>query len=209
MADRGVGAMFDRLRRRHEWAFFMSLTRADRALGTAWWAIVVLRGLLPAAFAIGMGVLVGAVEDDTSLVAGLVVVGVAFVGMQVLVPLHAQVSANLGDRLSSWLNDRLVAATTEPPGMGHLEDPDLTGDLTVARDFDLGMSGPPLSISLDFISGGLVLIVSGLASAAVLVGFAWWSPPRPRPAPAAPTRRTRRARPPRPGRSRSAPGRRR
>ena len=101
-----------------------------------------LRGLLPAAFAIGMGVLVGAVEDDTSLVAGLAVVGVVFVGMQVLAPLHAQVSANLGDRPSSWLNDRLVAAATEPPGMGHLEDPDLTGDLTVARDFDLGMSGP-------------------------------------------------------------------
>ena len=30
------------------------------------------------------------------------------------------------------------------PGMGHLEDPTLTSDLTVARDFDLGMTGPPL-----------------------------------------------------------------
>ena len=29
--------------------------------------------------------------------------------------------------------------------MGHLEDPTLTSDLTVARDFDLGMTGPPLS----------------------------------------------------------------
>ena len=40
--------------------------------------------------------------------------------------------------------------------MGHLEDPELTNDLTVARDFDLGMTGPPLSISMDFIAGGLV-----------------------------------------------------
>jgi hypothetical protein len=40
--------------------------------------------------------------------------------------------------------------------MGHLEDPALTSDLTVARDFDLGMTGPPLSISMDFIATGMV-----------------------------------------------------
>ena len=47
--------------------------------------------------------------------------------------------------------------------MGHLEDPTLTSDLTVARDFDLGMTGPPLSISMDFIAGGLVEMIGGLA----------------------------------------------
>ena len=35
-----------------------------------------------------------------------------------------------------------------PPGMGHLEDPTLTSDLTVARDFDLGMTGPA-AVDLD------------------------------------------------------------
>ena len=52
--------------------------------------------------------------------------------------------------------------------MGHLEDPKLTGDLTVAREFDLGMTGPPMYINMDFIAGGLVLTIAGLASAAVL-----------------------------------------
>ena len=37
----------------------------------------------------------------------------------------------------------------------------------LARDFDLGMTGPPLSYSMDFIAGGLVGMVGGLASAAV------------------------------------------
>ena len=60
--------------------------------------------------------------------------------------------------------------------MGHLEDPSLMGDLTVARDFDLGMTGPPLSYSMDFIAGGLVGIVGGLAAAVVLFGFSWWAP---------------------------------
>jgi ABC-type multidrug transport system fused ATPase/permease subunit len=60
--------------------------------------------------------------------------------------------------------------------MGHLEDPTLTGDLTVARDFDLGMMGPPLSIAMDFIAGGLVEMIGGLSCAIVLFAYAWWAP---------------------------------
>src|SRR5881398_2796906 len=61
--------------------------------------------------------------------------------------------------------------------MGHLEDPKLTSDLTMARDFDLGITGPPMSISMDFIAGGLVELVGGLASAMVLAAYAWWASP--------------------------------
>jgi ABC-type multidrug transport system fused ATPase/permease subunit len=60
--------------------------------------------------------------------------------------------------------------------LGHLEDPRLTTDLTMARDFDLGISGPPLSISMGFIASGLVEMVGGLASAVVLAGYSWWAP---------------------------------
>ncbi len=59
--------------------------------------------------------------------------------------------------------------------MGHLEDPKLTSDLTVARDFDLGMTGPPLSISMDFIAGGLVQMIAGLSFAVVLAGYRGWA----------------------------------
>ena len=38
------------------------------------------------------------------------------------------------------------------------------------------MTGPPLSYSMDFIAGGLVGMIGGLAAAAVLFGFAWWAP---------------------------------
>ena len=50
-----------------------------------------------------------------------------------------------------------------------------TSDLTVARDFDLGMTGPPLSISMDFIAGGLVELIGGVASALSL-RVRWWAP---------------------------------
>src|SRR6266481_1334717 len=46
----------------------------------------------------------------------------------------------------------------------------------MARDFDLGITGPPLSISMDFIAAGLVEMVGGLASAVVLAAYAWWAP---------------------------------
>ncbi len=152
------------------------LWRADRALCATWWAALVLRAALPALFAVAMGVLVGAVEAGDPLGPSLAVVGVAFIALQVLVPIHQAISSNLGSRTAAWLYDELTADAVAPPGMGHLENPSLAGDLATARDFDLGMNGPPLSISMDFIAGGLVEFGAGVASAIVLAGFAWWAP---------------------------------
>jgi ATP-binding cassette, subfamily B, bacterial len=168
--------VLERFRGRQEWALARALWRADRRLATAWWAVLVLRGVLPAAFAIAMGVLVGAVNDGMSLAGPLTAVGIVFVLLQVLTPLHLAIGYNLGDRTAAWLYDVLTDACVAPPGIGHLEDPELGSDLTVAREFDLGMTGPPLSISMDFIAGSLVEMVAGLASAAVLAGYAWWAP---------------------------------
>ncbi len=168
--------MFERLRARKEWQFFAVLPKADRALAIGWWAAVVLRGVLPAVFAIAMGLLVARVQHGEPLIGGLAFVGAIFVVLQVLAPIHQAVGANLGDRTAAWLYDRLTDACVRPPGMGHLEDPKLTSDLTVARDFDLGMTGPPLFISMDFIASGLVEMIGGVASACVLAAYAWWAP---------------------------------
>jgi len=161
---------------RPEWKLFAALPKADRGLAAAWWTVVALRGVLPALFAIAMGLLVSAVERGAPLTGPLVVAGVVFVLLQVLGPMHTAIGANLGDRLAAWLYDRLTDACVHPAGVAHLEDPTLTGDLTVARDFDLGMTGPPLSISMDFIAGGFIEFIGGVASAAILFAFAWWAP---------------------------------
>src|SRR4029077_6620861 len=125
---------------------------------------------------IAMGVLVAAVERGDRLGPALALVGSVFILLQVLAPIHQAVGANLGARPAAWLYDRLTEACIRPPGMGHLEDPKLTSDLTVARDFDLGMTGPPLNVSMDFIAGGLVATIGGFASAIILAAFAWWAP---------------------------------
>ncbi len=167
--------MFSALRERNEWKFFASLSRADGALAWSWWTVLILRGALPAVFAVAAGQLVGAVQAHRPLAAPLLFVGVVFVLLQILGPIHQAISASVGDRTAEWLYGRLTRACVSPPGIGHLEDPRLTGDLTVARDFDLGMTGPPLSISMDFIAGGLVETVGGVASAIVLAAYAWWA----------------------------------
>ena len=168
--------MIERLRARNEWKFAGVLPQADRALAVAWWTLLALRGLLPALFAIAMGRLVGAVQRGDALAQPLALVGSVFVLLQVLPPIHHAVGNNLGSRTAAWLYDQLTIACIRPAGMGHLENPKLTHDLTMARDFDLGISGPPIFISMDFITAGLVELCGGLASAVVLAGYAWWAP---------------------------------
>ena len=164
------------LPKRNERQFFAALFRADSMLAAAWWAALLLRGVLPAVFAVAMGRLVGAVQQGDSLTVPLTVVGAVFVLLQVLTPIHQAISSNLGDRTAAWLYDRLTDACIKPPGLRHLEDPKLIGDLTVARDFDLGMTGPPLSISMDFIAGSMVEMIAGVSCALVLFAYAWWAP---------------------------------
>ena len=168
--------MWRRLRERAEWKFFAVLPRADRRLAVLWWTVLVLRGVLPVVFAVAMGALVGAVQRGDTLRTPLAVAGGVFILLQVLAPLHQALSANLGSRVAAWLYDRLTAACVRPPGLGHLEDPALTGDLTVAREFDAGMTGPPMHINMDFIAGGLVLTIVGFASTLVLFAYTWWAP---------------------------------
>src|SRR5262245_44964468 len=122
-----------------------------------------------------MGLLVRNVQRGGSVNDSVRFAGAVFVLLQILNPIHVAVCSNLGDRTAAWLYDRLTEACVRPPGMGHLEDPKLTGDLSLARDFDLGMMGPPLSISMDFIAGGLVDLISGIAAAIIVAGFAPWA----------------------------------
>lgn len=168
--------MFHRLRQRQEWQFFTVLPLADRRLAAAWWTVLLLRGVLPVVFAVATGWLISSVQADGNLTLPLALTGAAFVILQVLTPVHQAISSNLGDRTAAWLYDRLTQACIRPPGMSHLEDPSLTSDLTVAREFDLGMTGPPLSYAMDFIASGMVMLTSGVASALVLFAYAWWAP---------------------------------
>jgi ATP-binding cassette, subfamily B, bacterial len=168
--------MLRRLRARAEWQFFAVLPQADPVLATLWWVLLILNGVMPAVFAVAIGATVGAVQQARPVAAALALTGVVFVLMLILNPIQTAVSMNLGNKVSAWLNEALIRACVQPPGIGHLEDPDLADDLTTAREFDRGMTGPPMYLNVDFIATSLVSAVSGVASAVVLIGFMWWAP---------------------------------
>jgi ABC-type multidrug transport system fused ATPase/permease subunit len=169
--------MLDRERWRDNWLFFAEFPRASRGLAAAWWVLVVSRGVLPALFAVATGVLVTALQRGTGLPLALAAVGVLFITVQVIAPLQGAVGASLGARLMARLNDRLLAAAVEPPGLGHLEDPDLADDLAAARDYELELSGPPMPLALELIAGGLTSFCAGLAQTAILAAYTWWACP--------------------------------
>src|SRR5712691_8217933 len=139
-APRDKKKMLQQLRARNEWKFVGILPQADRMLAIGWWTVLMLRGVLPALFAVAMGVLVGAVQRGDPLTGPLALVAAVFIPLQILSPIHHALGANLGSRTAAYLYDRLTIACVRPPGMGHLENPKLTTDLTAARDFDLGIT---------------------------------------------------------------------
>ncbi len=165
-----------RLLARKEVAFFRMLRRASAGYATAWWGLLLVRGVLPTVVALGFGWLVSSITLGRSLTAPLVLFGAAFTTSVMLHPIHQMVSMNLGTSASTHLFGRLMVAGVTPPGIAHLEKVELSNDLTVARDFDQGMLGPPLAISMDFITGGLLDLVIGTVAAVILFGLAWWAP---------------------------------
>ena len=94
---------------RKEWRFFSVLPKADRALAAAWWGALILRGVLPAGFAIAMGALVGAVLRNGSLVIPLAATGAIFVTLQVLPPVHTALGfGNYTSAICSVLEDMVA-----------------------------------------------------------------------------------------------------
>jgi ATP-binding cassette, subfamily B, bacterial len=168
--------MLMKLRGRQEVKFFAELWKASPGYAGAWWAILVLRACLPALISVAFGWLVSAISRDVSLTAPLLLVGVSFLLIVTLLPIHQLVSMNLGSKMSNHLSGRLMRTGVDPEGIAHLERPEFTNDLTMARDFDQGIMGPPLSVSMDFITGGLLDLLVGIVASLVLFWFAWWAP---------------------------------
>ena len=162
-------------RERQEWRFFACLRQADRPLATVWWALVLLRSVLPPLFAVTMGFVIGAVESDGSLTGPLAAMGECSCCSR-----WSRLSTRPWGRTSAIASPR-GSTTTSPtpwsrrPASGTSRTP-LIGDITVAREFNTGVSGPPMEVNLPFIATGLVDLGAGLASAIVLVGYSWWAP---------------------------------
>jgi ATP-binding cassette subfamily B protein len=147
------------------------LPQAHRGLARAWWTLLTVRAVLPALLVVGTGALVGAVSTGQRPGWSLALVAGTTIGTLVLSPVHDAVSTNLGAQVGADLHRRLLQAATEPLGIEHLEDPALADDFTLARDFDLGITGPPVRVCMSFVANGLVPVAKELR----LFGLAPWT----------------------------------
>ena len=138
--------------------------------------MLLLQAAMSPGTAVATGFLVAAIEGGDDLTLPLLVMGVTFFIALSGGPLARAIGQNLGSQAAGWMRRELTRASMAPVGIAHLEHPELKSDLTIAQDFDRGISGPPLSISMGFIGSGLGTMLGGLIAAFLLFGFAWWAP---------------------------------
>jgi ATP-binding cassette, subfamily B, bacterial len=157
------------------WKLFGVLHRADARLNALWWTTIVAGAGLPVALITNVAWLLTSIASDGALLPPILLICSLFIAMNTLAALGAVVSANLGARTGEYLYRRLERACLTPDGIAHMERPDLGSALSAARDFDLGITGAPLVISMPRIAKRLTATGAGLTYAAILSGFHLWS----------------------------------
>ncbi len=173
---------------RRKWELSAPLRALIRYLPKAdLWRTVLLtlavgaEGVTPPLFSIATGVLVGAVP--AALLAGpdsaaadrvlflVALTGALFAARQVVSPLRQLVVEELAFRLDNGLKQRVMAATSAPVGIAHLEDPRSLDKIAIARGLEgnIGASQALLglaNLAARYLAGGL--------STLIVMRYQWW-----------------------------------
>ncbi|HEX2699876.1 MAG TPA: ABC transporter ATP-binding protein [Acidimicrobiales bacterium] len=157
------------------------LPRASRPL-TAWVAaLVVLTAALPATFAVAGGALVGAIDAAVAggwdsagghrLIAAIAGVAALFVLQQLSGPSLRAVADGLGRRVEGRLRERVMAAALAPPGVAHLEDPDVVDRVSDAQSIGTGRTTvTDAVVGMAAVSSNTL---AGVLAGAVLAVYRW------------------------------------
>ena len=141
-----------------------------------WLALIAVRGILPTMLMIGVGHLVADLAASRSPAGSFAWFAVCFFLLQIATPVHGTVGATLGIKLAESLQDRLLRAALGDAGIGPLESPRLQADLTRARDFDVGVTRPPLYAAIAQLAIGAGQFAGGVVAALSLsIALAWWT----------------------------------
>jgi ATP-binding cassette subfamily B protein len=141
-----------------------------RCLAPLAFALALARVLtaLPAAMAAGTG---SAAEHE--LIADLVWLTVAFVVQQSSPIIVLWLGDYMGQVFTKELDERLLEAAVAPPGIWHVEDPEVAGQLASAR---AGIGGWPRPGQVVSAVGGRLAQIIGIVSGSALVGaFSWYA----------------------------------
>lgn len=146
-------------------------------------ALVLVTPLLSLTFTLASGQLVGSVpaaveggfdsRGGRRLMAALLVLGLAFVLQYGLGAVRDVIASVASRRLDRHLRARVLAATLDPPGVAHLEDPDVLDEVAKTRAEATGITPGMAAGSIVQIAVSRLAVVPPL----VLLGtFRWWLP---------------------------------
>ena len=137
--------------------------------------------ILPNATLLAMGAVVGRVPDAARyglgspdghrLVLALVVAGAFFAATLLLGPFQSGLSSVVKTRLTFAVQQRLMAAASQPAGIAHLEDPAVLDRLARAQGSLISYYPGDAPVTL---AGVIGTRLSGLVACGVLVTFRWW-----------------------------------
>jgi ATP-binding cassette subfamily B protein len=163
-------------------AALRTLPRVSKPLTIGLASAVVFGALVPNAFRLATGAVVGTLpaaiaggSDSSAAHRVLVLVavsGLLFALQQIAMPLLNATAAALGRRLTSHLRHRVMAATVVPPGIAHLEDPDLLNKVALAQGVGTGDITPRELVLAIAVVGHRYLSVA--VAAALLAAFNAW-----------------------------------
>jgi ATP-binding cassette subfamily B protein len=146
-------------------------------------ALVVVSGLLPAAFSLATGALAQAVPPAVGqgidsapgrrLAVALMVASVLYVLIQVVGPVRGAVSEILMRRLDASLAVKLMQAVATPRSVAHLEDASVLDRVAQAQGT---MNGATVGGTLSYASMAWTTRLQGAAALVILARFRWWLP---------------------------------
>jgi ATP-binding cassette subfamily B protein len=150
-----------------------ALPRGGPVLAGAFALTSLAAGVLPVLGIVAVAALVDAVASGTAgltspiaFVCG-VQLGAAAVG-------HARhvLGETLGERLSAWMHDEVMAAVLTPNGVAHLEDPEIADEITRMQELESDVGSMTQIVSKLGLTASDV--VAGLGALVVLSTFRWW-----------------------------------
>jgi ATP-binding cassette, subfamily B, bacterial len=109
-----------------------------------------------------------------ALLMALVLVGVLFAVEQMLAPVRNALGSSIGSAVVQRLREQLLAATLSPPGIGHLEDPVVAGEIARGREIEWDVG--PMTRIVEEMAAVVTRFVGSLGAAILLLRLAWWVP---------------------------------
>jgi ATP-binding cassette, subfamily B, bacterial len=168
----------DRASGRQAMALLWRTSRMQTVLVLLW---VALQAVVPGLVVVALGVVVGeipaAVADGLASTAGgrlllsLLVASVVYAVSLILDPVGSALATSVRARITAALQGRLLAAVSEPVGVGHLEDPDVLDRLGRAEGTLTGFFPGDAPVTW---AGNVAARLSGVVGCAIVAVSIWW-----------------------------------